>query len=114
MSKAIDVKRLNDLSSKYKLSKDRIMLALFLFNLTKFSFSKDILISYNKLACGYHFNTNFTVEKYLTDFNTCFKEYPNYPLINNQKLNFESEILFFTDKYSIVFFQKFIPNEIQI
>ena len=100
MSKAIDVEKLNDLSSKYKLSKDRIMLALFLFNLTKFSFSKDILISYNKLACGYHFNTDLAVGEYLTDFNTCFKEYPNYPLLNNQKLNFESEILFFTDKYS--------------
>ena len=40
MSKEIDVEKLNALSSKYKLSKDRIMLALFLFNLTKFSFSQ--------------------------------------------------------------------------
>ena len=100
MSKAVDAEKLNALSSKYKLSKDRIMLALFLFNLTKFSFSKDILIAYNKLACGYHFNTDLAVWEYLADFNTCFKEYPNYPLLNNQKLNFESEILFFTDKYS--------------
>lgn len=100
VSKAFDVEKLNELSSKYKLSKDSLMLALFLFNLTKFSFSKDILIAYNKLACGYHFNTDLAVGEYLADFNTYFKEYPNYPLLNNQKLNFESEILFFTDKYS--------------
>jgi len=38
-----------------------------------------------------------------------FKHYSNYPLLNNQKLNFESEILFFTDEYDVKDY-KFVLN----
>ena len=99
ISKVLDVDKLNDLSKQYNLTKDKLVLATFLFNLTKFSFSKDILITYNKQACGYHFNTDLSVIEYLEDFKKYFKYYSNYPLLNNKKLNFESEILFFTDEY---------------
>lgn len=100
ITKAIDTKKLKNLSTKYSLSKETIIQSLFLFNLTKFAFSKDILISYNKLASGYHFNTDLSVKEYLTDFNNYFEEYSNYPLLNNQKLNFSSEILLFTKKHN--------------
>ena len=100
LSKKIDTSKLGEISDKYGVSIDRFLLSVFMFNLTKFSFSKDILIAYNKLACGYHFNTDFTVEEYVIDFNKNFKEYYNYPLLNNQNLNFESDVLFFTDSFS--------------
>ncbi|WP_296881155.1 non-ribosomal peptide synthetase [uncultured Methanobrevibacter sp.] len=100
ISKAIDIEKLKDLANKYHLSKDKVLLATFLYNLTKFSFSKDILIAFNRTAAGYHFNTDLTVKEYFEDFKTYFKNYSNYPLLNNKKLNFESEILFFVDDYS--------------
>ena len=100
ISKEIDVDKLKNLSGEHNLSKEQLLLAAFMFNLTKFSFSKDILIAYNKLASGYHFNTDLSVSEYLDDFKNKFEEYPYYPLLNNRKLNFESEILFFTDDYS--------------
>ena len=87
--------KLNELTDKYKMAKDNILLAIFLFNLVKFSFSKDILISYNKQAAGYHFNTNLSVSEYLTDFKT---KYDNYS--DDEEINFESEILFATSDYS--------------
>ena len=99
VSKAIDVDKLKDLTNVYHISKEKLLLATFLFNLTKFSFTKDILIAYNRVAAGYHFNTDFTVEEFLIDFKQNFEEYNNYPLLNNEKLNFESEILFFIDSY---------------
>lgn len=100
ISKSIDSNKLKNLANRYNLSKETTLLAIFLFNLTKFSFSKDILIAYNKLAAGYHFNTKISVKEYFNDFKNKFKVYSNYPLLNNQKLNFESEILFFTNDYS--------------
>ena len=100
ISKTIDVENLKQLSGKFNLSKEKILLATFLFNLTKFAFSKDILISYNKLACGYHFNTDLSVNEYLNDFTGQFREYHGYPLLNNHKLDFSSEILFYTDDYA--------------
>ena len=99
ISKSINENKLKNLSKQYNLSKEKILLSTFMFNLTKFSFSKDILIAYNKQACGYHFNTDFSVKEYLTDFKKSFKHYSNYPLLNNNKLNFESEILFFTEEF---------------
>ena len=99
LSKPIDDDKLNGLSKQYNLTKERLLLSLFMFDLTKFTFSKDVLIAYNKQACGYHFNTDLSVKEYLEDFKKHFKHYPNYPLLNNQKLEFESEILFFTDEY---------------
>jgi len=99
LSKPIDDDKLKNLSKQYNLSKERMLLSVFMFNLTKFSFSKDILVAYNKQACGYHFNTDLSVIEYLDDFKKYFKHYSNYPLLNNKKLNFESEILFFTDEY---------------
>ena len=106
--KSVNINRLNDLSNKYNLSNEKLLLAMFLYNLTKFSFSKDILIAYNNQAAGYHFNTCLSVEEYLNDFNQSFEEYDNYPLLNNRKLNFKSEILFFTyakdyDDYKLSF-----------
>lgn len=41
------------LRREYGLSKNNLFLTVFLFNLVKFSFSKDILIGYNKQAAGY-------------------------------------------------------------
>ena len=99
LSKPIDDDKLKNLSKQYNLSKERMLLAVFMFNLTKFSFSKDILVAYNKQACGYHFNTDLSVMEYLNDFKKYFKHYSNYPLLNNKKLNFKNEILFFTDEY---------------
>ena len=99
ISKSIDTDKLRNLSNEYRLSKEKLLLATFLYNLTKFSFSKDILIAYNRVAAGYHFDTDLSVREYFEDFKKCFKEYNGYPLLNNQKLNFESEILFFVDEY---------------
>ena len=99
ISKPVDMDKLRNLSNKYHLSKKKLLLATFLYDLTKFSFSKDILIAYNRVAAGYHFNTDLSVEEYLNDFKKSFKEFKEYPLLNNQKLNFESEILFFIDDY---------------
>lgn len=99
ISKIINIDKLKNLTSEYHISIEKFLLATFLYNLTKFSFSKDILISYNKQAAGYHFNTDLNVYEYLSDFNQYFEEYDNYPLLNNRKLNFESEILFFTKEF---------------
>jgi hypothetical protein len=109
ISKPIDEDKLKNLSRQYNMSKERMLLSAFLFNLTKFSFSKDILIAYNKQVCGYHFDTNLSVIDYLNDFKNSFKHYSNYPLLNNEKLNFESEILFFTDEFDIKDY-KFVFN----
>ena len=99
ISKSIDIEKLKDLANNYRLSKEKVLLATFLFNLTKFSFSKDILIAYNRVAAGYHFNTDLTVKEFFEDFKQSFEEYNNYPLLNNQNLNFKSEILFFIDSH---------------
>ena len=109
ISKPIDDDKLKNLSKQYNLSKERMLLAVFMFNLTKFSFSKDILVAYNKQACGYHFNTDLSVMEYLDDFKKYFKHYSNYPLLNNKKLNFKSEILFFTNEYDAKDY-KFVLN----
>ena len=55
------------LKNKYDLTSDNTILSIFLFNLLKFSFSKDILVAYNKKAIGYHFNTELSVKEYLND-----------------------------------------------
>ncbi|WP_410319770.1 amino acid adenylation domain-containing protein [Methanobrevibacter sp.] len=99
ISRELDMEKLNSLSRQYNLHNDKVLLALFLFNLTKFSFSKDILIAYNKQACGYHFNTEMSVREYFNDFKQNFDDYHNYPLLHNRNLNFESEILFFVNEY---------------
>ena len=99
ISKPVDIDKLKNLANKYRLSKEKFLLATFLYNLTKFSFSKDILIAYNRVAAGYHFNTNLSVKEFLNDFKQCFEKYKNYPLLNNRKLDFKSEILFFEDEY---------------
>ena len=101
ISKPIDIEKLKYLSSEYHLSKEKFLLATFLYNLTKFSFSKDILIAYDRIAAGYHFNTDMSVRQYMDDFKKYFREYKNYPLLNNRKLGFESEILFFEDEYDV-------------
>ena len=99
ISKPISIDKLKNLSKQYNISKEKLLLSAFMFDLTKFSFSKDILIAYDKQACGYHFNTDLSVEEYLNDFKRSFRHYSNYPLLHNKKLNFESEILFFIDDY---------------
>ena len=99
ISKPIDIEKLKNLSAEYRLSKEKFLLAAFLYNLTKFSFSKDILIAYDRVAAGYHFNTDMSVRQYMDDFKKCFREYKNYPLLNNRKLNFESEVLFVVGEY---------------
>lgn len=84
---------LHKLMNKHNLSKDSSLLAIFLFNLVKFSFSKDILISYNSSIAGYHFNTDLSVTEYINDFK---KEYVKF----NDKKNTENEILFTSQEYS--------------
>ena len=85
---------IRDLRRKYGISKNDLFLSIFLFNLVKFSFSKDILIGYNKQAAGYHFDTDLTVEDYIYDFKSQFKDFPEA-----EDLDFESEILFTTKEY---------------
>ncbi|MDO5826463.1 MAG: condensation domain-containing protein, partial [Methanosphaera sp.] len=99
ITQSIDEDKLKYISNHHNISEENTLLAIFLFNLTKFAFSKDILISYNNAAAGYHFNSDMSIEEYLNDFNETQKEYPNYPLANNQKLKFESEILFSSTDY---------------
>ena len=88
-----DVK-IKKLEMKYDLSKNDLFLSIFLFNLVKFSFSKDILVGYNKQAVGYHFNTDLSIEDYIHDFISQFKDFPEY-----DGLDFEGEILFATGDY---------------
>lgn len=85
---------IRELRRKYGLSKNDLFLSIFLFNLVKFSFSKDILVGYNKQAAGYHFDTDLTVEDYIYDFKSQFKDFPEA-----EDLDFESEILFTTKEY---------------
>ena len=99
LSRPIDIEKLKHLAGEYRLSKEKLLLAMFLYDLTKFSFSKDILIAYDRVAAGYHFNTDMSVGQYLEDFKNYFSEYKSYPLLNNRKLNFESEVLFVVDEY---------------
>ena len=82
------------LRREYGLSKNNLFLTVFLFNLVKFSFSKDILVAYNKQAAGYHFNTDISVEDYIYNFKSQFKDY------TEADLDFESEILFTTKDYN--------------
>ena len=89
-----------------------MFLSIFLFNLVKFSFSKDILVGYNKQAAGYHFNTDLSVENYIYDFKSQFKDFPEY-----EDLDFESEILFTTkdynkEDYKLIF--SYNPDEIMV
>ena len=86
--------KIKELERKYDVLKNDLFLSIFLFNLVKFSFSKDILISYNKQAAGYHFNTDLSVEEYIRDFISQFKDFPEYEI-----LEFESEILFTAGNY---------------
>ena len=94
------------------LSVKEFLYGILMFNLTKYSFSKDILVStssfrnilgnnylndFNELAIAYKFNTNKNIIEYLTDFKFRLTEifnYSFYPLINNNSLSFDSEILF--------------------
>jgi len=87
--------RIKELKRKYDSSRNNLFLSVFLFNLVKFSFSKDILVSYNQQAAGYHFNTDLTVEDYIYDFKSQFRDYPEC-----DDLEFESEILFTNRDYN--------------
>ena len=86
---------INGLRREYGLSRNNLFLTVFLFNLVKFSFSKEILVGYNKQAAGYHFNTDLSVEDYIYDFKSQFKDYPDA-----DDLDFECEILFTTKDYN--------------
>lgn len=86
---------IKELKMRYDFSRNNLFLSIFLFNLVKFSFSKDILVGYNKQAAGYHFNTDLSVEDYIYDFKSQFKDFPEY-----DDLDFESEILFTTADYN--------------
>lgn len=94
LSISYNTSKINGLEKKLGLPQKDLFLTLFVFNLVKFSFSKDILIGYNKQAAGYHFNTDLSVEEYIEDFKFQFKDYPEV-----DDLDFESEILFATEDY---------------
>ena len=87
---------IKELKREYDFSRNNLFLSIFLFNLVKFSFSKDILVGYNKQAAGYHFNADMSVEDYIYDFKSQFKDFPEY-----DELDFENEDLKF-DKLSIL------------
>ncbi|WP_197031838.1 non-ribosomal peptide synthetase [Methanobrevibacter sp. YE315] len=87
--------KIKELKKEFDSSERDLFLSVFLFNLVKFSFSKDILIAYNKQAAGYHFDTDLTVEEYIYDFKSQFKDFHDYDY-----LDFESEILFSTQDYN--------------
>ncbi len=87
--------QIKNLMKKYELTSDNTFLSIFLFNLVKFSFSKDILIAYNKKLAGYHFNTDLSVNEYINDFKSQLEEYPDL-----EKTDFEPEILFATKEYT--------------
>ena len=44
ISKPINIDKLKNLSKQYNISKEKLLLSAFMFDLTKFSFSKDILV----------------------------------------------------------------------
>ena len=103
---------IKELKRKYDFSRNNLFLSIFLFNLVKFSFSKDILVGYNKQAAGYHFNTDLSVENYIYDFKSQFRDFPEY-----EDLDFESEILFTTkdynkEDYKLIF--SYNPDEIMV
>ena len=103
---------IKELKRKYDFSRNNLFLSIFLFNLVKFSFSKDILVGYNKQAAGYHFNTDLSVEDYIYDFKSQFRDFPEY-----EDLDFESEILFTTkdynkEDYKLIF--SYNPDEIMV
>jgi hypothetical protein len=50
---------IDELKNKYGLTEDNIFLSLFLFQLVKFSFSKDILIAYNKRLWDFILTQNY-------------------------------------------------------
>ena len=83
------------LMNKHDLKRDNVFLSLFLFNLVKFSFSKDILVAYNNKAAGYHFNTDLSVKDYLDDFKSEYEKLEGFT--DN---DFECEILFTTQEYN--------------
>ncbi len=86
--------KINELVDIFDVSENNLFLTVFLFNLVNFSFSKDILVAYNKNAIGYHFNVDLTVEVYIKDFNSRLGEVPE-----SDEFDFESEILFATQEY---------------
>lgn len=112
-----DFKLLNNVFSKH-ISKD-LILSTILFNLTKFSFSKNILISalfnrningneylneFNELPIGYNFDTDYSIKNYLDDIKEeleKIKSFAFYPLVNNRTIDFESEILFNYDNTKV-------------
>ena len=105
---SFSLEKLKKLSDMYDVKYEELLLSIFLYNLTKFSFSKDILVAYNSQAAGYHFNTDLSIKQYFDSFKNEFKEFKYYPLFNNKKLNFESEILFDTqnsnhENYKFIF-----------
>ena len=95
-----------------KLTIKELITPVFLFNLTKFAFSKDILISsiysrninnnhylnnFNEIAIGYKFDTSISINSFINDFKLKLNELEKnafYPLKNNQDIDFESEILY--------------------
>ena len=85
---------INKFTNKYGLTQDNVILSLFLFQLVKFSFTKDILIAYNNNAMGYHFNTDLSVIQYLTDFKDEYEKLKDFT--DN---TIECEILYATQEY---------------
>ena len=113
-----DFNTLSQSFSTQNVSKELLTSAI-LFNITKFSFSKDILISSsfnrnvngneypteaNILPLGYNFNTDCSVNDYLRDMGANLdklKNYAFYPLKNNQNIGFDSEILLNFDNVKV-------------
>lgn len=89
-----DFNLIRNLSNKYNTTIEKVILSIFMLNLSKFSSSKDVLIAYNNQACGYHFEKNINLYEYPTEFEKKFENYPDYPLSNNRKLKFNPEIAF--------------------
>ncbi|MDL2246546.1 condensation domain-containing protein, partial [Methanobrevibacter sp. OttesenSCG-928-K11] len=98
---------INDLSKKYNISSYKLFLSFTLFNLLKFSFSKDVLISsvfkrneflndHNILPFGLKIDTNLSIEDYLLKISNeydAIEKYSFYPLKNEKNNNFKPEFL---------------------
>lgn len=113
-----DFNTLSQSFSTQNVSKE-LLISTILFNLTKFSFSKDILISAsfnrnvngnkysneaNILPLGYNFDTNYSIGNYLTDIDANLDKLKNfafYPLEYNQNFDFNSEILLNFDNVKV-------------
>ncbi|WP_409200806.1 amino acid adenylation domain-containing protein [Methanobrevibacter sp. DSM 116169] len=109
--KSINKTEISRFSKNKNISNEELFLSSTLFNMSKFVFSKDILISsifnrniknntflndFNELPFGLKINTDNSVEEYLNLIKDKLNSinYANYPLTNEKTNDFDSKFLF--------------------